>query len=65
MKNAGLKELKKFHGQERFYVHVAAEIKHNFDNRDISRQLPVVRMTCCHIGSTWAMKIVLDDQKAP
>lgn len=44
---------------------MAAEIKNNFDNRDISRQLPVVRMTCCHIGSTWAMKIVLDDQKAP
>lgn len=33
MKNAGLKELKKCHSQERFYVHVAAEIKDNFDNR--------------------------------
>lgn len=30
MKNAGLKELKKLHSQERFYVHVAAEIKDNF-----------------------------------
>lgn len=47
-----------FVDNEEYRTEGAEEIKDNFDNRDISRQLPVVRMACCHIGSTWAMKIV-------